>query len=64
MTTKRIPMRRADGTMDSVHFLPDASAIKPAADGTVLIPVEFVMALLMAGFELTDLADMKNVPVP
>jgi hypothetical protein len=33
-----VAMKRADGTPDSIIHLPDATTVKPAADGTVMIP--------------------------
>jgi hypothetical protein len=49
MSGPLIAMRKADGPMDSeVHFA--GHVAKPDQDGVVLIPSEFVIALLMAGY--------------
>jgi hypothetical protein len=42
-------MKRADGTLDSeVHF--EGHVVKPDQTGVVLIPAEFVLAMMMAGY--------------
>ena len=48
-----VPMKRADGTMDSIVHLPDATTIKPAADGTIMVPGIYVIALMMGGYMIT-----------
>lgn len=57
-----VPMKRADGTMDSIVHLPDATTVKPAADGTVMIPGEFVIALMMGGYTMTVASGTTHVP--
>jgi hypothetical protein len=44
-----IAMKRADGTMDSeVHFA--GHVVRPDQAGVVLIPAEFVLSMLLAGY--------------
>ena len=44
-----VAMRRADGEADSeVHFA--GHVVKPDQTGVVLIPSEFVLAMMMAGY--------------
>jgi hypothetical protein len=64
MTTTLVAMKRADGTMDSIIHLPDGGIVKPAADGTVMIPVQYVVALMMGGYEMTVPGDMQHIPFP
>ena len=44
-----VAMRRAAGTVDSeVHF--EGHVVKPDQTGVVLIPAEFVLSMMMAGY--------------
>jgi hypothetical protein len=44
-----IAMKRANGEMDSeVHF--EGHVVKPDQAGVVLIPAEFVLSMLLAGY--------------
>jgi hypothetical protein len=49
-----VAMRRADGTMDSeVHFA--GHIVRPDHQtGVVLIPAEFVLSMMMAGYVHTE----------
>ncbi len=44
-----VAMKRADGGVDSeVHF--EGHVVKPDQNGVVMIPSEFVLAMMMAGY--------------
>jgi hypothetical protein len=47
-------MRRSDGSIDSVVYFPDATTAKPDADGAVRVPLENVMAMMLAGYEVDE----------
>jgi hypothetical protein len=57
-----VAMKRADGTMDSIVHLPDATTVKPASDGTVMIPGLFVMAMINAGYTMTVGSGTVHIP--
>ena len=57
-----VAMKRADGTMDSIVHLPDATTVKPAADGTVMIPGLFVSEMINAGYTMTVTGGTTHVP--
>ena len=44
-----VAMKRADGALDSeVHF--EGHVVKPDPTGVVMIPSEFVLSMLLAGY--------------
>ena len=57
-----VAMKRADGTMDSIIHLPDATTVKPAADGTVMVPGLFVLEMINAGYTMTVAGGTTHIP--
>jgi hypothetical protein len=46
--TQLISMRRVDGTFNELHL--DGLIVRPDKDGAVLVPSEYVLTLLNAGY--------------
>ena len=55
-----IRMRRSDGSVDSVVYFSDGTTATPDADGTVRVPSEDIEAMLLAGYEMIDQADLAD----
>jgi hypothetical protein len=48
-----VAMKRADGGIDSeVHF--ESHVVKPDQNGVVMIPSEFVLSMILAGYMWAD----------
>ena len=62
MSQALIPMKKMDGTSDSVVFLADGTAIKPDATGTIQVPASHYLSLVSAGYAMQVTGGTTHIP--